>query len=163
MRCFLGLGSNTGDKAGNLQIALSLLAREKAMRVKRVAPFYRTAPWGYPDQAWFVNTVAEIETTLPPGQLLAVCLGIEEKMGRVRTVRWGPRVIDLDLLLYGQAVINEPGLVVPHPEMSRRAFVLVPLADLAPDLNIPGHGRVIDLCARVRELQPVEKLSGTPG
>lgn len=158
VRCFVGLGSNVGDKEVNLKKAISLLESEEGVWVKRVAPFYRTAPWGFTDQDWFINTVVEIETALPPRELLKILLKIEEKIGRVRKVRWGPRVIDLDLLLYGDAVINEPDLVVPHPHMTRRAFVLVPLADLDPDLHIPGHGRVADLSEKTGELDPVEKL-----
>lgn len=158
VRCFIGLGSNLGDKEANVQRAIFLLAGEEGISVKKVAPFYRTAPWGYAGQDWFINTVVEIETALPPGRLLAVLLSIEEKMGRVRDVRWGPRVIDLDLLLYGDAVVNEPDLVVPHPRMVERAFVLAPLADLDPDLCLPGHGRVADLSQELVRLQEVEKM-----
>ncbi|MCL6447035.1 MAG: 2-amino-4-hydroxy-6-hydroxymethyldihydropteridine diphosphokinase [Armatimonadetes bacterium] len=158
VRCFLGLGANLGDKEANLKTAISFLEREKNIRVRRVAPFYRTAPWGYTDQDWFINTVVEIETSLSPQQLLSVLLAIEEKMGRVREVRWGPRVIDLDLLLYGNAMLYEPNLIVPHPRMAARAFVLAPLADLDPDLVIPGQGRVADLYKKVREEQDVKKL-----
>ncbi|MEW5898498.1 MAG: 2-amino-4-hydroxy-6-hydroxymethyldihydropteridine diphosphokinase [Bacillota bacterium] len=158
VRCFLGLGANLGDKEASLKTAISFLEREKDIRVRRVAPFYWTAPWGYTDQDWFINTVVEIETSLSPKQLLNVLLAIEEKMGRVRGVRWGPRVIDLDLLLYGNAVLNEPNLIVPHPRMASRAFVLAPLADLDPDLVIPGQGRVADLWKKVREEQAVQKL-----
>jgi len=158
VRCFLGLGANLGDKEASLKTAISFLEREKDIRVRRVAPFYRTAPWGYTDQDWFINTVVEIETSLSPERLLDVLLAIEEKMGRVRGVRWGPRVIDLDLLFYGNTVLNEPNLIVPHPRMAARAFVLAPLADLDPDLVIPGQGRVADLYKKVREEQDVQKL-----
>ncbi len=158
IRCFLGLGANLEDKEASLKTAISFLEREKNIQVRRVAPFYRTAPWGYTDQDWFINTVVEIETSLSPQQLLNVLLAIEEKMGRVRGARWGPRVIDLDLLLYGDAVLDEPNLIVPHPRMAARAFVLAPLADLAPDLVIPGQGRVADLWKKIREEQDVQKL-----
>lgn len=158
VRCFLGLGANLGDKEASLKTAISFLEREKGIRVRRVAPFYRTAPWGYTDQDWFINTVVEIKTSLSPERLLNVLLAIEEKMGRVRGVRWGPRVIDLDLLLYGNAVLNEPNLIVPHPRMAARAFVLAPLAGLNPDLVIPDQGRVADLYKKVREEQDVKKL-----
>jgi len=158
VRCFLGLGANLGDKMAGLKKAIALLKHEKDIRVRRTAPFYRTAPWGYADQDWFINTVVEIETSLSPQQLLNVLLAIEEKMGRVRGVRWGPRVIDLDLLLYGDTVLNQPGLIIPHPRMAGRAFVLAPLADLEPDLVIPGCGRVADLYKAIEGRQAVEKI-----
>lgn len=153
--CYLGLGSNLGDKEKNLRTALLCLDRQQSVRVKRVAPFYLTAPVGFERQDWFLNTVAEVETGLSPRRLLAVLSGIEEKMGRVREIRWGPRVIDLDILLYGDAVVNEPDLVIPHPEMKKRAFVLVPLADLVPGLFLPGGGTVAELARRLQKTQAV--------
>ncbi|MGQ9824934.1 MAG: 2-amino-4-hydroxy-6-hydroxymethyldihydropteridine diphosphokinase [Desulfotomaculales bacterium] len=153
--CYLGLGSNLGEKKGNLRKALFFLDREQSVRVCRVAPEYLTAPVGFADQDWFLNTVAEVETFLSPRRLLAVLSGIEEKMGRVREFRWGPRVIDIDILLYGDAVVNEPDLVIPHPEMKKRAFVLVPLADLVPELELPGGGKVAELARQLQETQPV--------
>ena len=158
---YTGLGSNMGDKRGNIKAALELLGRVPGVKLLRVAPFYRTAPVGYTEQDWFVNTVAEVETTLSPAELLAACLDIENRLGRVRDIRWGPRVIDLDLLLYNGQVIDEPDLVVPHPRMHERAFVLVPLADLAPELVIPGRGRVSELLAAVGR-EGVEEIVGTP-
>jgi len=157
-RCFIGLGTNLGNKEANLKTAILMLDNKGTIWVKKVAPFYQTAPWGYPEQDWFINTVVEIETTLSPHQLLNVLLNVEEKMGRLRNLRWGPRIIDLDLLTYGSAIINRPGLVIPHPRMTKRAFVLVPLADLDPDLVIPGHGSVIDLTKEINKLQDVKRL-----
>ncbi|WP_027356279.1 2-amino-4-hydroxy-6-hydroxymethyldihydropteridine diphosphokinase [Desulfofundulus thermocisternus] len=159
---YIGLGSNMGGKKANLKAALELLGRVPGVKILRVAPFYRTEPVGYTDQDWFVNTVAEVETTLSPRELLAACLEVENRLGRVRGVRWGPRVIDLDLLLYNGQVIDEPDLVVPHPLMHERAFVLVPLADLAPDLVIPGRGGVRELLAGV-DRQGVEQLEKSEG
>lgn len=153
--CYLGLGSNLGEKEENLRKALFFLDREQSVRVRRVAPEYLTAPVGFANQDWFLNTVAEVETFLSPRRLLAVLSGIEEKMGRVREFRWGPRVIDLDILLYGDAVVNEPDLVIPHPEMKKRAFVLVPLADLVPELELPGGGKVAELARQLQETQRV--------
>ncbi|WP_035106731.1 2-amino-4-hydroxy-6-hydroxymethyldihydropteridine diphosphokinase [Desulfovirgula thermocuniculi] len=144
-RAYIGLGSNMGDKKAGILRALEELGKTPGVALLRVAPLYRTAPVGYTDQDWFVNTVAEIDTALSPRELLAACLEIERRLGRVRGVRWGPRVIDLDLLLYGDLVVDEPDLAVPHPRMHERAFVLVPLADLAPDLVVPGRGKVRDL------------------
>ncbi|MBE3588464.1 MAG: 2-amino-4-hydroxy-6-hydroxymethyldihydropteridine diphosphokinase [Thermoanaerobacteraceae bacterium] len=159
---YIGLGSNMGGKKANLKAALELLGRVPGVRLLRVAPFYRTDPVGYTDQDWFVNTVAEVETTLSPRELLAACLDIENRLGRVRDIRWGPRVIDLDLLLYNGQVIDEPGLVVPHPRMHERAFVVVPLADLVPELVIPGRGKVSKLLAVVGR-QGVEQLEKSEG
>ena len=134
-RAFLGLGSNLGDKKKNLLQALQLLGAKA--RVVRVSSFYETAPVGVEDQDWFVNAVAEVETRLSSRELLAFALSVEEAMGRKRLARWGPRNIDVDLLFYGNKVIDEPGLKVPHPELHKRGFVLVPLAELAPDYRHP--------------------------
>ncbi|OAT80710.1 2-amino-4-hydroxy-6-hydroxymethyldihydropteridine diphosphokinase [Desulfotomaculum copahuensis] len=147
VKAYIGIGSNLGDKAANIKKGLDLLAGTPGVRLLRVAPYYRTAPVGYTDQDWFVNTAAEVATALPPEDLLAACLEVENRLGRVRTIRWGPRVIDLDLLLYGDRVINWPQLTVPHPRLHERAFVLVPLADLVPELTVPGRGRVDRLLA----------------
>jgi len=158
VQAFIGLGSNLGDKKANLETAISWLSKEERIDVKKRASYYRTAPLGYAEQDWFVNTVVEIETTLSPAELLAVLLSIEERMGRVRGIRWGPRLIDLDLLLYGDAKINAPDLVVPHPRMTRRAFVIIPLAELSPDLYLRGHGKAIHLSAELSRIQEVYKM-----
>ena len=133
MRAFLGLGSNLGDRLGHLRQAVSALPDLVA-----VSPVYETEPVGGPDgQPAFLNLVAELETARSPRQLLAVARRLESDAGRVRTVRHGPRTLDVDVLLVGSLVVDEPELVVPHPRMWKRRFVLAPLADLAPDLVSP--------------------------
>lgn len=154
---FIGLGSNMGDKAGYIRKALDMLDEHPQVEVAAVAPLYLTAPVGYVDQDWFLNTVAEIKTTLEPGELLAALQDIETRLGRKRTIRWGPRVVDLDLLLYGREEIARPALTLPHPRMQERAFVMVPLADLAPDLILPGGGRVGDIAAALSREQQLTR------
>jgi 2-amino-4-hydroxy-6-hydroxymethyldihydropteridine diphosphokinase len=122
-----------------------------------MAPLYRTEPVGYTEQDWFLNTVAEVSTVLSPRELLDVLLGIEKSLGRVRTVRWGPRPVDLDIVLYGDERVDKPDLVIPHPCMCERAFVIVPLADLAPELVLPGGRKAADLAAFLRKKQPIER------
>jgi 2-amino-4-hydroxy-6-hydroxymethyldihydropteridine diphosphokinase len=159
-RVFIGLGTNLGDKEINLKVAVNNLKEVKGLRVIKVAPLYRSAPWGYREQEWFLNTVLEAKTILPPRELLSILLDIEKKMGRVREKRWGPRIIDLDLLIYGDLIINDPDLVIPHPYLAERPFVLVPLADLSPDLLIPGYGRAVELMNKLdRQEQELEKLN----
>jgi len=155
-KAFLGLGSNMGDKEENIKKALEMLKDESGIDIDRVAPFYRTAPVGYTQQDWFLNTVAQIQTTLKPDNLLAQILGIEDFLGRKRQIRWGPRVVDLDILTYGLHVIREPGLEVPHPRMLERAFVMVPLADLAPDLLLPGGKTAEEIAEELKGLQEIE-------
>jgi len=162
MLAYIGLGSNLGDRTGNLKEALRRLHRPPAVTVAGVAPFYRTAPVGYTKQGDFINTAAVLETALPPRELLALLLSIEEELGRLRTVRWGPRTVDLDLLLFGDEQINEPGLIVPHPRLHERAFVLVPLADLAPGLSLPGRGRAAELAGKLAKEQEIEKIQAEP-
>lgn len=150
MRAYIGLGGNLGDPPSQIRRALDDLKRVAETRLLRVSGFYRTPPWGNTDQADFVNAVAEIETTLSARQLLEALLRIETLAGRVRgEERWGPRLIDLDLLLYGDTSIDEENLHVPHPRMSERAFVIVPLAELEPTLALPCHGRVSEILERI--------------
>lgn len=156
-RVFVGLGSNMGDKAGYIYRALNMLGDSPGVEIQALAPFYRTEPVGYTEQDWFLNTVAEIRTSLGPRELLAEMLEIEDRLGRKRTIRWGPRVVDLDLLLYGRQVISEPGLEVPHPRMCERAFVMVPLADLAPHLVLPGGKRAAELAEVLKGEQEIER------
>jgi 2-amino-4-hydroxy-6-hydroxymethyldihydropteridine diphosphokinase len=133
---YLSLGSNIGDRRAHLRAALeSLEARD--FHITRVSPFYETEPVGGPGQRWFLNLAAEAETDLFPLQLLARTSKIELALGRTRTVLNGPRTIDIDILLYGKAIVHTPRLEIPHPRMHERRFVLVPLADLAPDLRHP--------------------------
>ena len=135
---FLGLGGNLGDRAATLAAAIDDLRAAAGVRVTRVSSLYETPPWGPVPQGAYLNACVAIETTLSARALLDLCLAIEKRHGRERLVRWGPRTLDIDLLLYGAAQIDEPGLIVPHPRMAERAFVLVPLAEIAPDLTIGG-------------------------
>ncbi len=131
-RAYLGLGSNLGDPARQLDEARRRLERLPGIKINRVSSYYATPPVGVLDQPWFVNAVAEINTTLEPDALLDALLQVEQDMGRVRIQRWGPRLVDLDLLLYNNQIIHTPRLIVPHPEMAGREFVLLPLAEIAP-------------------------------
>lgn len=137
---FIGIGANMGDPAAACREALSKLSEIQGVRLVRASPLYRTEPIGPQDQEWFINAVAEIRTVLPPRELFSALKETERQMGRVAGTRWGPRVIDLDLLLYGQEVVREEGLVIPHPELHRRRFVLLPLAGLASYAIHPVFG-----------------------
>ena len=133
---YLSLGSNMGDREANLRAAIDRLATS-GLHILRTSPVYETEPVDYADQRWFLNMVVEAETSLFPLQLLAQTQKVERVLGRVRTVPKGPRVIDIDILLYGTAVVRTAKLEIPHPRMAERRFVLVPLHDLAPDLRHP--------------------------
>jgi 2-amino-4-hydroxy-6-hydroxymethyldihydropteridine diphosphokinase len=139
VEAWLGLGSNVGDRAAHLAHALSRLSR--ATELTGVSSVYETDPVGFQDQGRFFNMVARVETRLEPGELLALARTIEAERGRERTVRNGPRTLDIDLLLYGDRRIDQPGLTVPHPRMRDRPFVLVPLLELDPGLRDPTTGR----------------------
>lgn len=138
-RAYLGLGSNIGDKAGHLAAAEQGLARMPGIRIVARSADYRTPPWGDTDQDWFLNGALAIETDLDPHALLDACLGVERDLGRIRERRWGPRVIDIDVLSYAGAEVSDARLVLPHRYVRERAFVLVPLAEIAPDLRIGGE------------------------
>lgn len=141
VRAYVGLGSNLGSPARRVSDALDSLAGLPETRLCDVSRLYRSAPWGVTDQPDFINAVAALDTELSPGRLLAGLQSIEEAAGRVRTgARWGPRVLDLDLLLYGDATSDGERLTLPHPRMHERAFVLVPLLEIAPGIRIPGRG-----------------------
>jgi 2-amino-4-hydroxy-6-hydroxymethyldihydropteridine diphosphokinase len=147
-RAFVGLGSNLGDREAMLRSALELLAREPGVEVRHVSTFRETEPVGFTAQPRFLNAAAEVETELGAPELLARLLDVERRLGRVRSgPRFGPRTIDLDLLLYGDETIDAPGLRVPHPRLHERRFALEPLAELDPDLVVPGHGLVQPLLA----------------
>jgi 2-amino-4-hydroxy-6-hydroxymethyldihydropteridine diphosphokinase len=137
----VGLGSNLGDRLANLQRAVDLLAATDGVEFLRSSRVYETDPVG-PQQPDYLNAVIEVATSLLPDALLAACMRVESEMGRVRAERWGPRVIDLDLLTYGRRSIDEPGLTVPHPRMHERLFVLAPLLELEADPPLPA-GRTI--------------------
>lgn len=136
MRAYVGLGSNLGDRAAHLLLGLSALSRLPKTHLLRLSPVYETDPVG-PPQPPYLNMVAELETELSPKGLLAEMLRVEKALGRERRERWGPRTLDLDLLLYGDLVLEEAGLSVPHPRLHERAFVLVPLLDLLPEGRHP--------------------------
>jgi 2-amino-4-hydroxy-6-hydroxymethyldihydropteridine diphosphokinase len=131
-RAYLGIGTNLGDRLGYLQLAVDALAAADDVRVVGVSPVYETAPVGGPDQPDYLNAVVAVDTTLTARALLRLAHAIEADADRVRTVRWGPRTLDVDVLLVGDERVDEPDLVVPHPRMTERAFVVVPLADLDP-------------------------------
>jgi 2-amino-4-hydroxy-6-hydroxymethyldihydropteridine diphosphokinase len=141
-RAYVGLGSNLGDREATIRQAAALIG------VVRLSPLFETEPWGFRDQPSFLNAAAEVETPLAARAFLTHLLDVERRLGRERVgPRWGPRAIDLDLLLWGDERISEPGLEVPHPLLLERLFVLEPLAALAPDQEIPGHGTVSEALA----------------
>ena len=141
---FLGLGSNMGDRLENLRRVQEALEATDGLKVVRSSRVYETAPVG-PPQPDYLNAVVEVETTLGPRDLLDACLEVERAMGRVRDQRWGPRVIDVDVLTFGDEDIDEPGLTVPHPRMHERSFVLIPLLELTADPKLPAGRRVATL------------------
>ena len=146
---YIGLGSNLEDPLSQIRQALVQLDSIPGTRVAARSSLYRTAPVGLVEQPGFINAVASVQTTLKPQALLAALLAIENRQGRRRTIRNAPRTLDLDLLLYGEKIFDMEGLTLPHPRLHERAFVLAPLAEIAPGTIIPGRGRVEDLLARV--------------
>ena len=139
---YIALGANLGDAAGTVRAAMGALANMPESGVRRCSSLYRTAPVGIADQPSFINAVALLETKLPPETLLDALLEIEQRFGRVRAEKNGPRTLDLDLLLYDDQFIDLPRLTLPHPRLHLRAFVLQPLAEISPDLAIPGRGNI---------------------
>ena len=148
-KAFVGIGSNLGDREGNLRRAIELLSAEEGIEVVAVSELRETEPVGPVEQGPFLNGAVQLETSLGPRELLARLLAVENRLGRVRGERWGPRTIDLDLLLYGVETIEEPGLTVPHPRLHERRFALEPLVDLDPALEIPGLGPISTLLAKL--------------
>jgi 2-amino-4-hydroxy-6-hydroxymethyldihydropteridine diphosphokinase len=145
-RVFLGLGSNIGDRAANIGRARRLLEEVAGVRVVGMSSLIETRPVGYEDQPDFINAALEIETTLEPRGLLTQIKRIEREIGRKETFRLGPRVIDIDILLFGDRLVDDPGLTIPHPRMHERRFVLGPLAEIAPEVVHPVlKTRIIDL------------------
>jgi 2-amino-4-hydroxy-6-hydroxymethyldihydropteridine diphosphokinase len=151
VRAYIGLGGNLGDVSAMLESAFAALDALPNTRLTARSSIYRSPAWGMTDQPAFLNAVAALDTALDQDALLAELLRIERAAGRERVgaMRWGPRTLDLDLLLYADAVIDQPGLRVPHPHLHERAFVLLPLVEIAPDAIVPGRGRVADLAAVV--------------
>ena len=137
VQSYLGLGSNIGDRKQQLLKAIDLIGNIKGIKVTKQSSIYETAPIGYTDQPNFLNLCLEIETELSPQQLLKHCLDIEQQLHRVREIRWGPRTLDIDILLYSDNIIETDNLSIPHPRMQERAFVLIPLNDIASDKKDP--------------------------
>ncbi|MER8750791.1 2-amino-4-hydroxy-6-hydroxymethyldihydropteridine diphosphokinase [Mesorhizobium sp. M1050] len=154
---YLSLGGNLGDPAKSMGAALRMLDADADTRVTGVSSLYRTPPWGKLDQPDFLNAAAAISTWLAPRALLDLCLDAERKLKRVREERWGPRLIDIDILVFGDRVIHETGLEVPHPRMLERAFVLAPLAEIAPGLVVSGRS-IADRLVAV-DTSGIERLS----
>ena len=142
IRAYVALGSNLGDPVRTIEDAIDAMAALRGSLLTAISSLYRTAPVGLPDQPEFINAVAKLETDLAPEALLDALHEIEQRFGRVRAERNGPRTLDLDLLLYDDQFIDLPRLTLPHPRLHLRAFVLQPLAEIAPDLAIPGRGTV---------------------
>lgn len=135
---YIGIGGNVGDVFENMKSALNLLNEHSSISVNQISKIYKTPPWGIEDQDWFLNACISVETTLTAQELLKSCLEVEVALKRIREIRWGPRTIDLDVLVFGEENIAQENLQVPHPRMHERAFVLMPMADIAPDLFLNG-------------------------
>ena len=165
---YVGLGTNLGDRMGNLRNALARLDREAGFRVQAVSHVWDTTPVG-PPQGRFLNAAVRLSTLLSPRSTLRRLLEIEERLGRVRRDRWGPREIDLDLLLYGDRIVEEPGLLLPHPRLHERIFALLPLAEIAPSVVHPKRSQTIaELLAALPEserggIRPFGSLELDPG
>ena len=155
--CIVALGSNLGDKAANINQAIGLLTEQGDVRLLARSRDYATEPWGKTDQDWFVNAAIAVATDLPPRDLLVRCKEIERRMGRAAAEKWGPRIIDLDLLFYRGITLDEPDLKLPHPHIGARAFVLAPMMDIEPDLVIGGRS-VRDMYATIdrSSVRPIE-------
>lgn len=145
---YLSLGGNIGDPAKAMGAALRMLDADPSTEVVAVSSLYRTPPWGKTDQPDFLNSAAELRTSLSPRELLDVCLEAERKLKRVRQERWGPRLIDIDILVFGDRTVRESGLEIPHPRMLERAFVLFPLVEIAPNFEMKGR-KLVDWLADV--------------
>lgn len=154
---YIALGTNIGDRSHNLRTALDAVAG--SVGILKKSAIYETPPWGVLDQPPFLNQVIFGSTTLSPNRLLVFLKGIEEKMGREKAVRFGPRIIDLDILVFDDLQIHRSRLTIPHPRMCERAFVLLPLAEIAPDLIIPGTGRTVTQWLETVDQSGITKLS----
>lgn len=159
---YLGLGSNLGDRAQYLAWACATLHQHPELDVQAVSSLYHTAPVGCTAQAWFLNAVARLATTLSPQALLCVMQATEQRLGRTPAPRWGPRVIDLDMLLYDNLELHTPSLTIPHAALHERAFVLVPLHELAPELRLPSGVWVRDLVTALPDDGSVQRLGPFP-
>lgn len=142
---YLGLGSNLGDRLDTLQRAVDLLGAEANIEVTRCSRVWETDPVGGPPQPDFLNVVVRADVDLPPRDLLAACQRVEAALGRLRDIRWGPRTVDIDVLLIAERAVDEPDLEVPHPRLHERAFVLMPLLEIEPDPLLPDGTRLVDV------------------
>lgn len=138
-KAYLGIGGNIGDVKENIEEALLQLQEGNSLNLQKVSSYYETAPVGYEQQEWFLNIVVEVETELTPYELLSHCNKVEHQLKRERLIRWGPRTIDIDILLYEGYESNDEKLTLPHPRMQERAFVMIPLQEIAPDLIINSN------------------------
>lgn len=143
VKVYLGIGANLGRRREALRRAIAILGENGAIRIRRISSLYRTEPWGKKRQPDFLNAVVCAETSLHPFDLLKRCQSIEKKLGRRKTERFGPREIDIDVLSYGKMISKSKGLVLPHPRISERRFVLVPLCEIAPGLRLPGSKKTV--------------------
>lgn len=132
------IGSNIGDKIANIKMSLDGLNAITGLRIEKTSSFYKTPPWGVENQDWFVNICATGHTSLQPNPLLAATQSVEKDIGREKTIRWGPRLIDIDILFYGDRIVDIPDLTIPHKSIAERAFVLVPLQEIASDITLNG-------------------------
>jgi 2-amino-4-hydroxy-6-hydroxymethyldihydropteridine diphosphokinase len=134
---YISFGSNLGDRLKNIKLGLQFISCNRSITITKKSSLYETEPVGYENQGWFLNGVIEIKTSVSPHKLLSLLKKVERKLGRKRTIRWGPREIDLDILLYNQKCVDTPSLTIPHPRMHKRGFVLVPLVEIAPQIIHP--------------------------
>ena len=151
---YLGLGSNVGDRLANLQRAVDAFRGEPGVRIASSSRVWETVPIGGPPQPKYLNAVLRVETDRSPRELLDACRSVEQALGRVRTERWGPRTIDVDILLYDDETVDAPDLTVPHPRMTERAFVVLPLLELDPDPMLPDGRRLKDLRVETAGAEP---------
>ena len=149
---YLGLGSNLGNREENLRVARQRIDQLPGVFLTCVSSLYETSPWGIKDQTDFLNQVVQVITELSPQEVLRACQQIESDLGRKREIRWGPRNIDIDILLYGVKVLVEEDLIIPHPYLTERAFVLVPLIELAPGLILPGGQKIEEVLQKALKL-----------
>jgi len=155
---FLGLGSNVGDRLGHLQTGVDHLEAERRIRIDAVSSVYETAPVGGPPQDPYLNMALRVATTASPHGLLRACQRAEQAAGRVRTVRWGPRTLDVDVLLYGDRSVATRRLVVPHPRLTERPFALIPLIEVAPGATLPGGGSLVKALAKLAPIEDVTMI-----